>query len=192
MSDKPQIPPADVGSTLPSTATLPKTSTPSPPPALPAQENPDNEPRIPKPTHLKSPFFREPFRNHPASTIVSIIRAAIEAGGDVNGLDDDPYLGFNEGRPLDACLNFPHMCGDADPVDNLPVIELLLEHGADPRLKSRSTIFPPIYRARYYAGRELPEEVRVFWDRVLALFEEAIVRLEGKEKEEKAGKEVEV
>lgn len=51
------------------------------------------------------PLFREPLSNHPAEEKVAVMRAAIEAGADVNQLDEEPIVGYNEGRPLDACIN---------------------------------------------------------------------------------------
>ena len=64
--------------------------------------------------------------------MLAACRAAIAKGEDVNAPDTLPHVGFNEGRPLDACLQQTHMPGDKRVVENLPVIELLLEHGADP------------------------------------------------------------
>ena len=64
--------------------------------------------------------------------MLAACRAAIAKGEDVNAPDTLPHVGFNEGRPLDACLRQTHMPGDKCVVENLPVIELLLEHGADP------------------------------------------------------------
>ncbi|KAJ4302877.1 hypothetical protein N0V90_001768 [Kalmusia sp. IMI 367209] len=127
----------------------------------------------------KSPLIIEPLSNHTVETRLAVMRAAISAGADVNALDLDPFLGYNEGRPLDACLNMAHMPGNADVRDNLPVIELLLEHGADPRFMARSIMISPLRKASFYAGQEgLSIQGKVFWDRVVAMFEEAIVRLE--------------
>lgn len=147
----------------------------------------NNEPITPKPHHLKSPLITEPLRNHPSETKLAVVRAAIEAGGNVNELDDDPFLGYNEGRPLDACLNSPHMDGGASIRDNFPVIQLLLEHGADPRLRARSIMHPPIAIAKYYVENAGSEEAKLLWKRIFTLFEEAIVKLE-----EKEGKKAEV
>jgi hypothetical protein len=70
--------------------------------------------------------------------MLAAVRTAIENSADVNQLDTEPNRISNEGRPLDACLRAPHMPGRKSIIENLPVIELLLEYGADPRLWSES------------------------------------------------------
>ena len=127
------------------------------------------------------PLFREPLSYHPPEEKVAAMRAAIEAGADVHQMDQEPIVGHNLGRPLDACLKGPV-------VDNIPAIELLLQHGADPRLGARPTLFAPVRRARYYAENHPEEEARTIWKRVLALFDEAILKLESEERKNEAGK----
>lgn len=124
------------------------------------------------------PLFREPLSNHPAEEKVAAMRAAIAAGADVHQLDQEPIVGYNEGRPLDACLNVSHMAKGARLVDNIPAIELLLQHGADPRLGARPAMFPPLRVATYYAENAGSEEVKATWIRILALFEDAVLRLD--------------
>lgn len=105
------------------------------------------------------------------------MRAAIEAGADVHQLDQEPIVGYNEGRPLDACINTSHFSGEAWLEDNIPAIELLLQHGADPRLGARPTLFAPVRIARYYAENAASEETKATWKRILELFNEAILKL---------------
>jgi hypothetical protein len=138
----------------------------------------------------RSPLITEPLSNHPVETMLAACRAAIANGEDVNALDTLPHVGHNAGRPLDACLRQTQMPGKKSIVENLPVIELLLEHGADPRLFSRSvgvTGIPIVLARRYAVDEKEKEEHRAFWKHVLGLFEEAVVRIDAKKKEETEG-----
>jgi hypothetical protein len=131
----------------------------------------------------RSPLILEPLTSHSAETMLAACRAAIANGEDVNAPDTLPHVGFNEGRPLDACLRQTHMPGKKCICENLPVIELLLEHGADPRLYSKSVGLAaiPMLLARHYSVDEAEtEEHRAFWKHLLRLFEEAIVRIDAK------------
>lgn len=79
------------------------------------------------------------------------------------------------------------MPGKKSIIENLPVIELLIEHGADPRLYSKSVGLPciPMKLARQYAeDEEEGEKGLAFWKRVLELFEEAIVKIDAKKEQE--------
>lgn len=124
------------------------------------------------------PLFHEPLSNHSAEEKVAAMRAAIAAGADVHQLDQEPIVGYNEGRPLDACLNVSHMAEGARLADNIPAIELLLQHGADPRLGARPTKFAPLRVATYYAENTGSEEDAATWKRILTMFEDAVLRLE--------------
>lgn len=128
------------------------------------------------------PLFREPLSNHSAEDKVAAMRAALAAGADVHQLDGEPVAGHNEGRPLDACLNVGHMAGGARLADNVPAVELLLRHGADPRLGARPGRLSPLRVATYYAENAGSGEARATWGRILALFEEAVSRLEEAER----------
>lgn len=130
------------------------------------------------------PLFREPLSNHPVEEKVAAMRAAIEAGADVNQLDQEPIVGYNEGRPLDACINGSHMPSGVRLEDNIPAIELLLQHGADPRLGARPTLFAPERRARYFVENATSEGGKATWKRILAMFDVAILRLDGEQKNE--------
>lgn len=123
-------------------------------------------------TH-QPPLFVEPLSDHSTEEKVAAMRAAIEEGADVNELDHEPRQGYNEGRPLHACLRHGFNIGR-----NLPAIELLLEHGADPRLFGISPAkLPPLAIARWYQENPRYPEDRAVWDRVISLFEQAIVKL---------------
>ena len=69
-------------------------------------------------------------------------------------------------------------------IENLPVIELLLDHRVDPCLHARSVgvaSIPMILAKRYSVDQE-KEEHRGFWRNLLELFEQAIVRIDAKQK----------
>lgn len=74
------------------------------------------------------------------------------------------------------------MAGGVSVMDNLPLIELLLEHGADPQLSDfeSNTLIPAAGVAKYYAEKPWSPAAKVFFDRLVVLFEEAIVRLKEK------------
>ncbi|KAJ5627604.1 hypothetical protein N7490_009832 [Penicillium lividum] len=60
------------------------------------------------------------------------MRAALLAGADPNEMDHEPVNIRSYGRPLHCVV---HSNGPQNyMIDNIPLIELLLEYGADPRL----------------------------------------------------------
>ncbi|TGO09630.1 hypothetical protein BTUL_0159g00160 [Botrytis tulipae] len=62
------------------------------------------------------------------------MRAAHESGADPNALDKAPRPGRSMGRPLHYATDVTHF--DFMPrYENLPIVELLLEFGADPRME---------------------------------------------------------
>lgn len=122
------------------------------------------------------PLFREPLSNHPIEEKLAVMRAAIEAGADIHQLDNNPIVGYNLGRPLDACVRHKF-------IENIPATELLLQHGADPRLNARPTLFSPLRTATWVAENGSTEE-RAACRRLLVMFEEAILRLDGERKNE--------
>ena len=65
---------------------------------------------------------------------IALARALIEAGHDVNKLDENPSIARNWGRPLHWALEWP---GDnqGERAGMLRFLRVLLDHGADPRLK---------------------------------------------------------
>lgn len=84
-------------------------------------------------TRYVYPLLYIPISNLPINVKVALIKKAIEAGDDINQLDpiSDKQICF--GRPLNFAVeysraNFNYL------KDNIPMIKLLLEHGADPRL----------------------------------------------------------
>jgi hypothetical protein len=81
----------------------------------------------------KPPLFWEPITDHPIKVKLASMSVTIASGADVNELDKEPDPRRNYGRPL-------HFASDASRIEfkylkeNLPLIKLLLEAGADPRL----------------------------------------------------------
>lgn len=97
----------------------------------------------------------EPLGTHPVEVKLANIRAAIAAGIDVNGLDESDPVCHREGRPLDACLRVTHMAHGATFYGNLDVIKVLLEHGADPRLRDHKHVFlTPLQVAVFNAKKD--------------------------------------
>lgn len=133
------------------------------------------------------PLHHEPLSAHTVEKKLARMRAAIAAGADVNGLDESEPICHREGRPLDACLRVSHMPNGPFFYENVHAIELLLEHGADPRLRDvKYSFITPLEIATFAAERDdqVPR-ARVFYERVVAMFKEAIAKLEEKEKSEK-------
>ncbi|KAJ5925407.1 hypothetical protein N7454_008046 [Penicillium verhagenii] len=116
---------------------------------------------------VKPPLFWEPMANHPISLKLSNMKAALSAGADPNEMDHERDRRRSLGRPLHCAI------GDwAEPEymkENIPVIKLLLRHGADPRLPGPEVkpaafgLQSPLEYARRLAMRE--------WNGVDELFE---------------------
>jgi hypothetical protein len=81
----------------------------------------------------KPALFWEPTTDQPILVKRANMKVAISLGANVNELDKEPDPRRNYGRPL-------HFASDASRInfkylkEHLPLIELLLEEGADPRL----------------------------------------------------------
>lgn len=139
----------------------------------------------------REPLHSEPLSTHPVEVKLANIRPAMAAGADVNGLDESDPACHREGRPLDACLRVTHMASGATFHSNVDVIEVLLEHGADPRVRDRKTVFfTPLEVAVYNAEKDgqIPR-AKIFNEQVVLMFKEAIEKLEEREKGEKIKEE---
>ena len=81
----------------------------------------------------RPPLFIEPISGHPIQEKLSAMKTALASGADPNELDHQPRAERNQGRPLHMAIEYT--MGDLSRLhENLPVVELLLQHGADPRL----------------------------------------------------------
>lgn len=111
------------------------------------------------------------------------MKAAIEAGADVNELDHEPDPRRNHGRPLNFAVEYT--ISDFKYLkENLPVIELLLQHGADPRLPGMIHTPSPLEEMRRMASvddRHVKEwaEVKPFFQKAFAVMREAAEKLDG-------------
>lgn len=83
------------------------------------------------------PLFYYAMSYAPLEIRIAAIRAAIAAGADPNKLDRGP---LNVGRPLHYAVCDMAMIDVNQLKQNLPIVELLLEAGADPRLINRTPI----------------------------------------------------
>ncbi|TGO61892.1 hypothetical protein BOTNAR_0122g00140 [Botryotinia narcissicola] len=64
------------------------------------------------------------------------MRAALETGADPHALDEAPRPERSTGRPLHYATDVTHF--DLVPrYENLPVLEFLLEYGADPQMEGK-------------------------------------------------------
>lgn len=86
----------------------------------------------------KPPLFTAALSLDSASDKATAVEAALRAGADPNELDDDIRKMRNKGRALAFFVNEDlhyEINGSLDGmVNNLPAIEVMLRHGADPRL----------------------------------------------------------
>lgn len=156
----------------------------------------------------RHPLFWEPLQDKPVAAKLAAMRAALDnsPGADPNMIDREPEAARNRGRPLHCAIaagrTLSRNQGDDMPTwaatrGNLPVVELLLEHGADPRLGGQDAaaarpglgpqrLLSPIEEAEvnmaYPTGNldEDFEEVKAFYTQALALMKTAAERLDRK------------
>jgi len=81
-----------------------------------------------------SPLLTQPMSYEPIETRLAAMRAALSDGFSPNELDKRPR---GVGRPLDCTIEDGWPADFAHLKQNLPIVHLLLEAGADPRLPSR-------------------------------------------------------
>jgi hypothetical protein len=84
----------------------------------------------------KPPLLWEPISENPLEVRLANMRAAITAGADPNELDGPKK--HRVGRPLHYALCNSAFVNYKTLMQNLPIVELLLESGADPRLLALS------------------------------------------------------
>jgi hypothetical protein len=101
---------------------------------------PDLSP-LPESFRDSAPLYYWAMSYAPVETRLEGIRAAIAAGADLDRIDRGQRL--RVGRPLHYAVTDMAMVDVNQLMQNLPIVELLLEAGADPRLVNR----PPASRS---------------------------------------------
>lgn len=79
------------------------------------------------------PLHWEIISGHPIAEKLSNVRAALQSGADPNALDKVRCAEQSRGRPLHYATDTLHF-DFMSRYENLPIVELLLEYGADPRM----------------------------------------------------------
>ncbi|KKY30061.1 hypothetical protein UCDDA912_g10006 [Diaporthe ampelina] len=82
-----------------------------------------------------SAIFWAPVSRYHLRCKLAALLAALQEGADPNEEESEPRLVLRSGRPLDLCLDYTKAdVADQSLLNNIPVIQMLLDHGADPRL----------------------------------------------------------
>lgn len=108
----------------------------------PEQEKAEDRPASRESDHAEwwnspdnAPLFYWPVANVPVEEKLARMREALENGSDPNEVDHSTDRREQQGRPLHMCMNpSKEHSGSGRFLDNAPVIKLLLDYGADPRL----------------------------------------------------------
>lgn len=87
------------------------------------------------------PFHYVVTGEEPIATRLGWFEQALKAGREANKLDTRESYGLiswrNYGRPLDILIEYPGPWNpDTNQIGNIKLVKLLLQYGADPRLKS--------------------------------------------------------
>ncbi|CAN9368982.1 unnamed protein product [Alternaria alternata] len=140
-----------------------------------------------------SPLFLEPVSCAAVETRLAAIRAALSEGFSPNELDRRPR---GVGRPLDWAIEDGAAADYAHLKQNLPIVHLLLEAGADPRLPSRHPFgWSPIdsleawFKQYKIRPQDFPPEVLVlksFYEKALEAMKRVADELDAKEVAEAA------
>jgi hypothetical protein len=168
----------------PITQSNPLQSTPQPPLTIMAPDLPNSEYEFRGKDRYVYPLLYVPISDIPIDVKVALVKKAIEAGDDVNQLDTIPDARRCFGRPLDFAVEYSRANFDYLK-DNIPVIKLLLDHGADPRLpgpyRERSALEEMRDMAQMKISDKEPEWNKVvpFFKEAFALMDEVAKRLDG-------------
>lgn len=128
----------------------------------------------------KPPLFWEPVSGHPISVKLTAMKAALASGADPNELDHEPRAEKNLGRPLHLAIEYTSS-NLSRLHENLPVVELLLQHGADPRLGGMQGRYSPLEDLRRVVAYNDPtmREAMGFFKEVLEMMEVKARELDG-------------
>ncbi|THV52650.1 hypothetical protein BGAL_0073g00250 [Botrytis galanthina] len=123
------------------------------------------------------PLHWEIVSGHPIAEKLSNMREALESGADPNALDKAPRPERSMGRPLHYATDTLHF--DFMPrYENLSIVELLLEYGADPRMKgmagSRESPLEDVERIVKTNYPKLGERDMEFFKAALVVMEEKL------------------
>lgn len=135
--------------------------------------------RDPNPNKHAKPLHEIGYMLDPIEQRLAWAREAVEAGRDVNQLDDAADWRRNLGRPLHAALEHPGCFDDAtgktkDRYESLDLVRFLLDHGADPRLRCCRGQDSPIDVARAQAASNANNaRVREFNEKALEMMVES-------------------
>lgn len=116
------------------------------------------------------------------------ILVALENGMNPNEEESQPMLQLRSGRPLDLCLNDSKaMNSDTSLLNNIPVIQMLLDYGADPRLDPIPIMkgacglpLKPIEEVQNLAKFEEPGPMKRFYEEAYLVLKKATDRLNSK------------
>ncbi|KAH8810779.1 hypothetical protein F5884DRAFT_830742 [Xylogone sp. PMI_703] len=118
------------------------------------------------------PLLYVPISDLPLAAKLKMMKQAIKAGDDVNQLDPvgDPHASY--GRPLNFAVEYTRANLDYLK-DNIPVIKLLLKHGADPRLAGPLGTRSALEEMREMAQWGVDEKDPQYWSELVPFFREA-------------------
>ncbi|KAF7891343.1 uncharacterized protein EAF02_001668 [Botrytis sinoallii] len=119
---------------------------------------------------------------HPIAEKLSNMREALESGADPNALDNVRRAEQSRGRPLHYATDTLHF--DFMPrYENLPIVELLLEFGADPQMEgmggTRESPLKDVERIVKNTWTSLGERDVEFFKAALLVMKEKVRELEG-------------
>ncbi|KAF5869044.1 uncharacterized protein Bfra_011586 [Botrytis fragariae] len=125
------------------------------------------------------PLHWEIVSGHPIAEKLGNMRAALESSADPNALDKAPRPEQSMGRPLHYATDTLHF--DFMPrYENLPIVELLLEFGADPRMEGMAGLREsPLEDVERIVQTNYPK----LGERDMEIFKAALVAMEEKARE---------
>ena len=136
-------------------------------------------------TLKSSPLHWEPVSGHPISEKFAAMKAALDSGADPNELDHQRRTERSIGRPLHYATEYTTF-DHSRRHENLPLIKLLLQHCADPRLHGMECTKSPIDEMKTVVEFNSPdlkwatEQDMVFFRGALEMMKEKANELDGR------------